>query len=150
MAQLVIKEAQTKDIDELHKIRTSVLENILPDPAMITGDDYAEFLTSRGKGWLCEIKNEIAGFAIVDLVKNNVWALFVLPSQERKGVGKKLHDTMLDWYFLQTTEKIWLGTAPATRAEKFYRKAGWEEVGTRPNGEIQFEMTSIRWGTRLL
>ncbi len=150
MNDTVIREIQLKDITALHKIRVSVQENILPDPSMISEDEYAEFLTSRGKGWLCEIKNEIAGFAIVDLVKNNVWALFVLPSHEKRGVGKKLHDAMLDWYFLQTQEKIWLGTAPNTRAEKFYRKAGWEEVGHRPNGEIQFEMTSIRWGMRYL
>jgi len=107
---------------------------------MITEKEYAEFLTQRGKGWLCETDNNIVGFAIVDLLKNNIWALFVEPSYEGRGIGKKLHDTVLDWYFIQTKEKVWLGTSPGTRAEIFYRKAGWKEIGRRPNGEIQFEM----------
>lgn len=139
------REAQTSDIKELHLIRIAVKENILPDPGMIAEDEYAAFLTQRGKGWLCEIENKITGFAIVDLVKNNVWALFVEPSYEKKGIGKKLHDMMLDWYFNQTKEKLCLGTSPNTRAEIFYRKAGWIEIGKRPNGEIHFEMSFDDW-----
>ena len=129
----------------MHSIRIAVKENILPDPGMITEDEYAEFLIKHGKGWLCEIDNKIAGFAIVDLVKNNIWALFVEPSYEKKGIGRKLHDTMLDWYFIHTKEKLWLGTSPNTRAEIFYRKAGWKEIGKRPNGEIHFEMSFDDW-----
>jgi len=142
---MIIREAYINDIAALHKIRIAVRENMLPDPKMITTDEYAEFLTGRGKGWLCETNNEVAGFAIVDLVKNNIWALFVAPGHEGKGIGKKLHDAMLEWYFIHTTEKIWLGTSPNTRAEKFYRKAGWKEIGKRPNGEIHFEMSAENW-----
>src|SRR5947207_1888531 len=61
---------------------------------------------------------------------------------EHKGIGKRLHDLMLDWYFSQTKETVWLGTAPNTRAEIFYRKSGWKETGRRANGEIKFEMTA--------
>src|SRR5437762_1534788 len=57
------------------------------------------------------------------------------------GIGRKLHNDMLDWYFEQTNSAIWLGTAPNTRAEKFYRKAGWEETGIHGKGEIKFGMT---------
>ena len=126
-------------------VHNPVRENILPDPSMITEKEYAEFLTQRGKGWLCETDNNIVGFAIVDLLKNNIWALFAEPSYEGRGIGKKLHDTMLDWYFIQTKEKVWLGTSPGTRAEIFYRKAEWKEIGRRPNGEIQFEMRFEEW-----
>jgi len=52
---------------------------------------------------------------------------------------------MLDWYFAQTDSTIWLGTSPATRAEKFYRRAGWKEAGIRGKGEIKFEMTGASW-----
>jgi hypothetical protein len=38
-----------------------------------------------------------------------------------------------------------LGTAPGTRAEEFYRKAGWKETGTHGNGEIKFEMSYGNW-----
>ena len=52
---------------------------------------------------------------------------------------------MLDWYFEQTHNKVWLGTAFNTRAEQFYRKAGWTEVGTHTSKEIKFEMTYDSW-----
>jgi hypothetical protein len=61
--------------------------------------------------------------------------------------GQLLHKTMLDWYFRQAKEKVWLGTAPNTRAEQFYRKAGWTEVGKHGTKEIKFEMTNTDWTT---
>ncbi len=139
------REAILPDITELHNIRIAVKENILPDPGMIRPGDYEEFLVKRGKGWLCEIDGRIVGFAIADLTEHNVWALFIQPGYEKKGIGKKLHNIMLDWYFSQTNKTIWLGTTPGTRAEKFYRKAGWTEAGIRPNGEIKFEMSFDNW-----
>ena len=81
----------------------------------------------RGKGWVCETDNKIIGFAIVSVLDNNVWALFLDPQFEGKGIGKKLHDEMMDWYFSQTDAGIWLSTAPGTRAEIFYRRAGWHK-----------------------
>jgi GNAT superfamily N-acetyltransferase len=50
----------------------------------------------RGKGWVCEINNEIVGFSIADLKGNNIWALFLRPEFEKLGIGKRLHDIMLD------------------------------------------------------
>lgn len=61
------------------------------------------------------------------------------------GIGQKLHHIMLDWYFQQTKKGVWLGTAFDTRAEKFYRKIGWNETGTHGNHEIKFEMTYNTW-----
>jgi GNAT superfamily N-acetyltransferase len=79
------------------------------------------------------------------LIENNIWALFLKPEFEHQGIGKKLHDIMLDWYFMQTKNNVWLGTSPKTRAENFYRKAGWIEIGTHGNGEVKFEMTYKDW-----
>ena len=52
---------------------------------------------------------------------------------------------MLDWYFTQTRETVWLGTAPGTRAETFYRRTGWREVGQHGKGEVKFEMGAGEW-----
>ncbi len=134
------REAEIKDIEQMHKVRVAVKENALSKPDLITHLDYKEFITHRGKGWVCEENGVIVGFAIADLKENNVWALFVDPAHEKKGIGKKLHDLMLGWYFSQTQATIWLGTAPNTRAEKFYRLQGWTETGTHGKGEIKFEM----------
>ncbi|RYZ45282.1 MAG: N-acetyltransferase [Sphingobacteriales bacterium] len=143
-----IREAVAADIPAMHGIRTSVRENRLSDPGLITPADYREFMKTRGKGWVCTMGDTMAGFAIVDLAANNVWAMFVSPDSENRGVGKKLHDAMLHWYFSQTRTTLWLGTAPGTRAAGFYERMGWQPAGTHGSGEIKFEMNETAWISR--
>ena len=140
---MLFREAGITDIPQIQVVRNSVKENTLSNPALVTDSDCENYLVNRGKGWVCEIDDRIVGFAIIDLIDHNVWALFVQPGFDKKGIGKKLHDDMLDWYFSQTDSTIWLSTAPNTRAEKFYRKAGWKEVGMHGKGEIKFEMAAV-------
>lgn len=142
---MIIREAKVEDIPQIQVVRNSVKENTLSNPNLVTDKDCEEFMTVRGKGWVCEIDGKIAGFSIVDLKDNNIWALFVDPDFEKKRIGKKLHDIMLDWYFTQTKENVWLGTSPNTRAELFYRKSGWNEIGIHGKNEIKFEMTFENW-----
>jgi len=145
MVAVIFREANINDIKQIQKVRYSVRENVLSNPGLVTDEDCVEFLTERGKGWVCEIEKNIVGFAIADLKENNIWALFVQPEFENIGIGKKLHTTMLNWYFNQTKTNVWLGTAPNTRAERFYRMHGWKEVGTHGKGEIKFEMSLDNW-----
>ncbi len=144
----MIREAKTEDIQQIQVVRNAVTENTLSDHNLVTDEDCQTFLTVRGKGWVYELNNEIIGFSIVDLKDNNIWALFLKPEFEKQGIGQQLHDIMLDWYFEQTKETVWLGTSPMTRAEKFYRKAGWKEIGTHGKDEIKFEMTYADWMAR--
>jgi GNAT superfamily N-acetyltransferase len=141
----LIREAGIADIPMMQIVRNSVKENVLSDPALVKDEDYVEYMTKRGKGWVCVSENIIAGFSIVDLEAHNIWALFVLPSFERMGIGRQLHDCMLEWYFSQTRETVWLSTAPASRAEKFYKRAGWLEAGLYGKGEQKFEMKYSDW-----
>ena len=142
---MIFREAQVSDIPQIQIVRHSVKENVLSDPALVTDKDCEEFLMVRSKGWVCEVDGKIVGFSVADLKENNIWALFVHPGYEAKGIGKKLHNEMLNWYFDQTQEKVWLGTSPNTRAENFYRKNGWKEVGVHGKGEIKFEMSYENW-----
>jgi len=142
---MIFREATIEDIQQIQVVRNSVKENMLSNPALVSDEDCKIYLTQNGKGWVCEVNDHIVGFSIVDVQDKNVWALFVHPAFEKKGIGKKLHDAMINWYFNQTKETIWLGTAPNTRAEKFYRKAGWKEIGIHGKGEIKFEMNYQDW-----
>lgn len=146
---MIIREATKEDIPQIQIVRNSVKENTLSDPNLVTDQDCHEFLTQREKGWVCEINERIVGFSIVDVKENNVWALFLHPDFENQGIGRKLHDVMLDWYFSQTKESIWLGTSPNTRAETFYRKSSWIEIGMHGK-EIKFEMTFDNWKTKII
>jgi len=145
---MLIREALISDIDRIQLVRNAVKENRLSRPDLVTDRDCEEYLTVRGKGWVCEWEGRIVGFSIADLRDHNIWALFLLPECEGRGMGRLLHDTMLNWYFSQTKETVWLGTAPGTRAEKFYRMAGWKEAGTHGKGEVRFEMAFEDWKDR--
>jgi len=52
---------------------------------------------------------------------------------------------MMDWYFEQTNEKIWLGTEQNTKAELFYKNRGWTVVGIHGKDETKFEITYSDW-----
>lgn len=142
---MIIREAIPTDIPEIQRVRNSVKENMLSNPTLVSDADVNDYISRRGKGWVCEVEGMIAGFAIADLQDHNIWALFIQPEFEGRGIGKKLHDEMLRWYFSQTNETVWLGTAPHTRAESFYRRNGWVETGIHGKGEIKFEMTVRQW-----
>ena len=142
---MTFREANKADIKQIQIVRNAVTENTLSDPELVTDADCLEFMTKRGKGWVCEIDDQIVGFSIADLKENNIWALFVHPNYDKQGIGRQLHDLMLNWYFNQTTKDLWLGTEPGTRAEIFYRKLGWKEIGIHGKGEIKFEMTFENW-----
>lgn len=139
------RTAELADIPQIQTVRNAVKENTLSDPALVPDNEVADYLLNRGRGWVCEMEGRIVGFSIVSVRDKNVWALFIQPGYEQKGIGRKLHDEMLDWYFNQEMDTIWLGTAPGTRAEGFYRKAGWTETGLHGKGELKFEMTAAQW-----
>lgn len=143
MEVLNFRTAEKSDISDMHIVRTSVFENMLSDPSLITPSDYELFLFHRGKGWVCESGNRIVGFAVADLQEENIWALFVHPGYEGKGIARRLQKEMLDWYFTQRN-KVWLGTAPGTRAEKFYRVSGWTESGMHGK-ELKFVLSRDEW-----
>jgi GNAT superfamily N-acetyltransferase len=145
---MIFREAQLADIPEIQVVRNSVTENTLSNPDLVPDKDVEDYIINRGNGWVCVIDKTIVGFAIVSVTDNNVWALFIQPGYDKKGIGKKLHDDMMDWYFSQTNTTIWLGTSQGTRAAQFYRKAGWVEVGTHGKGEVKFEMTAAQWKGR--
>lgn len=142
---MIIREAIKSDIPQIQVVRNSVVENTLSDPNLVTDADCEAFLFHRGKGWVCEIAGNIVGFCIADLQENNIWALFLNPEYEKQGIGRQLHQIMLDWYFQQTQKTVWLSTGMKTRAEMFYRKAGWVEVGLYGTKEIKFEMSYEDW-----
>jgi GNAT superfamily N-acetyltransferase len=142
---MIFQEATIADIPQIQVVRNLVKENRLSDPSLVTDEDCLQFLTVRGKGWVCMIDERVAGFAIADLQDHNIWALFIDPAHEGKGIGKQLHRLMMDWYFSQTDHPVWLGTATGTRAEEFYTKQGWRKTGVVNKGEVKFEMDRKDW-----
>ena len=137
---MIFRKATEADIDGMFRVRMAVRENRLSDPAKVTHAICRGMLLEKGAGWVCEAEGEVVGFAIVDLTQANIWALFVDPLFEKRGIGRKLHDLMVAWSFAAGQPALWLSTGPGTRAEAFYREAGWAAKGVEENGEIRFEL----------
>lgn len=122
----------------MHRVRMAVRENRLVS-IVLTDEHYVAALELPGRGWVVEDDGAIVAFATGNSESGNIWALFVSPEHEGRGHGRRLHDTMVEWLFAQGCPRLWLTTAPGTRAERFYAVAGWRSAGNAGNNEILFE-----------
>ena len=129
----------------MHHVRMSVVENRLADARRVQAKHYRALLQDDGRGWVADVGGSVVGFAIADLSRCSVWALFVDPTLESRGIGRRLHDVMVDWLFQCGARSISLGTDAGTRADRFYRAAGWQYVSVDGSGEARFELQRRQW-----
>lgn len=134
-----VRIATLEDIPAMHRVRLAVRENRLRDPSRIQPADYEALLAGPGRGWVALVDDRLVGFGIANASNRNVWALFVDPAWEGQGIGRRLHDELLEWLFDQGAEPAWLTTEPGSRAERFYRVAGWQDAGQEPGGDLRLE-----------
>jgi GNAT superfamily N-acetyltransferase len=137
---VLLRVARRDDVPAIQRVRHAVRENRLVS-RVIGDDEVIDHLERLGRGWVVTVQGQVVAFAIGDASNANIWALFADPAHERRGYGRRLHDEMVAWMFAQGLASIWLTTEPATRAEGFYRRAGWRDCGIVASGERRFEMT---------
>lgn len=137
---VLVRQALPEDIPAMHRVRLSVRENQLTS-AVVTEADYIAAIEHSGRGWIIEVGGAVVGFAIGNAQTGKIWALFVDPSHEGRGYGRQLHDELVSWMWSLGLERLWLTTAPGTRAERFYESAGWVCSGETERGEKQFELS---------
>jgi GNAT superfamily N-acetyltransferase len=135
---ITIRIAAQSDIPGMHRVRLAVRENRLTSSA-ITEKHYAPAIEETGRGWVAVENDVVLGFAVGNKTTGNIWALFVDPAHEGRGCGSRLHSAMVSWLFEQGLTRLWLGTEPGTRAERFYVAAGWSKLCLLPDGEALFE-----------
>jgi GNAT superfamily N-acetyltransferase len=133
------RAAKLADIPALMEIRGAVLENRLVTLRLDSGD-YVQALTLEGHGFVAEVDGQLVGFACGRPVHRDVWALFVLPRYEGRGIGSALLALTVQWLFMQGLEEIGLTTAPGTRAERLYQHRGWEDVGPAGPSERKYRL----------
>jgi GNAT superfamily N-acetyltransferase len=135
-----LRQARRDDIAAMHRVRMAVEENRLVSTTL-SENDYVVAIETSGRGWVVDLQGRIVAFAVGNANNGSVWALFVEPGHERNGYGRQLHDTMVAWLWQQGLERLWLTTEPSTRAERFYKAAGWQPVGPSSHDEVRFELT---------
>jgi GNAT superfamily N-acetyltransferase len=137
---LRIRAASLRDVGAMHRLRNSVRENRLSEATDISEASYLPYIAVRS-AWIAESDAGVAGFAAIDAAAAKVWALFVAPEAEGAGVGRALHDHMLEWAGQQGIESLSLSTEDGSRAVQFYTRAGWKRVCTTADGEVHFVRT---------
>lgn len=135
---MIFREANVEDIPALSEVRLSVTENALSDPQRITPEMYAAYLSASGKGWLCEVDGRVAGFSVASLTDASIWALFVRPGFEGRGIGTRLLELATGWLFRMGAPSVRLSTGANTRADRLYQRQGWQRGEIRPDGEVNF------------
>jgi GNAT superfamily N-acetyltransferase len=136
----LFRQANSNDIPAMSRIRLSVTENVLSDPSRVTEEMYEDFLERSGRGWVAENKGEIVAFCYADKEKASIWALFVCPGHEGRGLAKSLLKLAVNWLFEIGHDCVHLSTTANTRADRFYAAQGWlrEPVSS---SEIAYSLT---------
>lgn len=137
----MLRQAVAFDIAAIQAVRRAVRENRLISVA-VSDDHVRDAIETNGRGWVIECEGRVVAFAIGNASSGNIWALFVHPDYERRGYGRLLHDTMVDWLWSQGLDRLWLTTEPGTRAQGFYESAGWQLMGTTDRGELRYERST--------
>jgi ribosomal protein S18 acetylase RimI-like enzyme len=83
------RRAAHDDVPRIMEIRHSVHEDRLCDPTSVTAVDCAAFI-DRAKMWVWVEDGQIQGFSAGDPHDGSIWALFVDPANEGRGIGHAL------------------------------------------------------------
>jgi GNAT superfamily N-acetyltransferase len=142
--EFIIREATAADMDGISRVRTSVRENLLTVAQLaergITNASVAASLLTHRRGWVAQRGGEIVAFSMADRRDGSLFALFVLPEYEGRGLGSRLLDLAVQWLWDNGAEVAWLTTSPDSRAARFYARRNWIEAGDHHTGDIRFEL----------
>lgn len=140
--EIRIRHAVESDVETIFDIRTSVKENHLSRAQLadrgITPESIRELILAAPCAWIAEADGITAGFSMADADEGSVFALFVRPGLEGRGLGTRLMEKVEEFLF-QRYEKIWLTTEDNSRANSFYRSRGWGAVPDLAMSEIRLE-----------
>ena len=140
----VLRLATEADIPALFAVRTSVRENHLSLEQLaglgITPESVAGSMRTTMHAWVEEEDGEVVAFSMADRSKCTVWAMFVHPSHEGRGHGRRLMFAAEEWLFAEGCAEIRLRTDrdPGVRANGFYARLGWTSDGVQEDGQMQY------------
>jgi GNAT superfamily N-acetyltransferase len=144
-SDIIVREACGTDMPGISRVRTSVTENLLTreqlDARGITEASVAASFLADSKGWVALSGDEVVAFSIADRASRSIFALFVLPQFEKRGLGSRLLDLALDWLWANGADPVWLTTGPETRAAGFYERRGWLATSSMTEtGDVRYEL----------
>ena len=137
-----IRPATLEDVAAIFRVRTAVTENVLTLQQLaelgVTPDAIAELICSAPCIWVAEADGKVAGFAMVELDTACLFAAFVLPQYEGRGMGRDLV-AVCEQALFRDHALAWLETDGRSRAAGFYRHLGWAHAADLVDGDVRLE-----------
>jgi len=141
----IIRRAAPADIPALFAIRTAVRENHMSLAQLaeigVTSESVADMLCKDNVACWIGLNVEVPlGFAMARAALADLFALFIRPEAQAKGLGTCLLARAEHWLAHQGVTTAWLltGAEPGLRAASFYKSRGWNQGGEAPPGDIRF------------
>lgn len=141
---VLIRVATRKDVDSLFEIRTSVEQNHLSREQMaalgITPQVLGQAIEDSECVWIAEVEGQPLAFVMIDRETGELFAMFVRPGHENRGLGRRLMGVAEAALFEQH-ERIFLITdgRQDIRANGFYQRLGWELAGQEDHDDVRYE-----------
>lgn len=142
--QTLIRAATQDDVDTLFTLRTSVVQNHLSVEQMaelgITPKVLADSIREAPCVWIAEVDGRPVAFSMVDLATGEVFAMFVLPSHENLGLGRRLME-VAEAALFEHHDRLFLITdgRDEIRANGFYQRLGWTLAAQVEDGDVRYE-----------
>lgn len=137
--------ALSSDIEGIFDVRTSVKENHLSREEMeqmgITESSVIDMIEKNRCAWVAVDNGKIIGFSMILPDEGSLFAAFVLPEYEGRGVGRSLVQ-LAEQELFKHHEVAWLETDKNSRAAKFYKRLGWVEKENVSESDIRLEKLS--------
>ena len=132
-----IRRALDQDHPRITEIRDSVSENKLGEASRgAVNSDYPWFRDNPGV-WVWEQDGVILGFSAADTRNGSIWALFVAPGHERRGIGRALFEKSLDVLRQDGHRTAWLRPEPAGHLLAGVDVKERREIGLLPRAQQQ-------------
>lgn len=147
--QTLIRAATQDDVDTLFTLRTSVVQNHLSVEQMaelgITPEVLGESIREAPCVWIAEVDGRPVAFSMVDLATGEVFAMFVLPSHENLGLGRRLM-AVAEAALFEHHDRLFLITdgRDEIRANGFYQRLGWTVTAQVEGGDVRYEKSRVQ------
>jgi GNAT superfamily N-acetyltransferase len=142
---ITFREATAADLPGISIVRQSVVENPLSIEQLaargITNESIAAAFLGDLKGWVAESDGQIVGFSMAERKQKSLYALFVMPEVEGRGIGGRLYDLAIAWLRENGAHHLWLTTSAGTKAAAFYERRGWIATGVDEYGDVRYELS---------
>ena len=134
----MIRKATLADRPRITEVRLAVRENQLRATSVSKVETTADWIFENAIFWVWEEAGAVQGFSVADPRDGTIFGLFIHPDYEGRGLGRALLPLACEDLRAAGLAAATLTTGAGTRAERFYRINGWEEIGRQDDGEIIF------------